>query len=50
MSDFLARCEEMRKAWAKHGQCNTEVQDLEDKLSRNVELKSLVEGLPRLNE
>ena len=35
----LARCEEKRKEWAKHWQCDTEVQDLKDKTWMNEELK-----------
>ena len=42
--------EDNRKEWAKHWQCNTEVQDLEDKPWRNGELRSLEEGLTRLKE
>ena len=43
-------CEEKGKEWAKHWQCNTEVQEPEDKPWRNVELRSLEEGLPRMKE
>ena len=45
---LLKRCEEKRKEWAKHWQCNTEVQDLEDKPWMNEKLRTLEEGLPRL--
>ena len=46
----LSRCEEKRREWAKHWQCNTEVQDLKDKACRNEELRSSEEGLLRLRE
>ena len=42
------RCDEKRKDWAKHWQCNTEVQELRDKPWRSEELRSLQEGLPML--
>ena len=45
-----AICEETRKEWAKHWQCDTEVQHLEDRPWRNKELKSLEEGTPRLKK
>ena len=38
---LLTRCEEKRKEWADHWQCDTKVQDLRDKPWRNEELKSL---------
>ena len=50
MSDLLARCEKKRKECAKHWQGYMEVQDLEDKPSRNEELRSLEEGLSRLKK
>ena len=37
----LARCEEKRKEWATHWQCDTEVQELKDKPWRNEKLKNL---------
>ena len=37
----LARCEEKKKDWANHWQCDTEVRDQEDKLWNSEELKSL---------
>ena len=46
----MKRCEEKRKEWAKHRQCDSEVQALEDKPLRNEELRSFEEGLPRLKE
>ena len=46
----LARCEEKRKEWAKHCQCDTEVQDLKDKLYKNEELKNSEEDMPRLKD
>ena len=42
------RCEEKRREWAKHWQCDTEAQDLKDKQWRNEELKNL-EDMPRLH-
>ena len=36
-----ARCEEKKKEWAKHWQCDTKVQDLNDHPWRHEELKSL---------
>ena len=41
------RCEEKRKEWAKHWQCNTELQDLKDKTWRNEHLRSLEDGLQK---
>ena len=35
------RCEEKRKEWARHWQCNTEVQDLELKPWWNAKLRCL---------
>ena len=41
----MARCEEKTMEWAKHWQCDTEVQDLkEDMLWMNERLQSLKEG------
>ena len=37
-------------ARATHWQCNTEVQDLQDKPWKNEGLNSLEEGMPRLKE
>ena len=42
-----ARCEEKRKEWPKHWQCETEVQDPKDK-PRSEQLKNLEEDKPRL--
>ena len=46
----VRRCEEKRKEWAKHWQCDSEAQGVEDKSWRNEDLRSSEEGLPRLNE
>ena len=46
----IARCEEKRNEWAKHWQCDTEVQNLKDKPRRNEELWNLEEDMPRLKE
>ena len=46
----LRGCEEKRKVWAKHWQCDSEVQGMQDKPWRNEELRSLEERLPRLKE
>ena len=46
----LRTCEEERKVWAKHCQCDSEVQGVQDKPWRNAELRSLEEGLPQLRE
>ena len=40
----LGSCEEKRKEWAKHWQCDTNVQDLKDRPCRNEELKHLGGG------
>ena len=42
------RCEAKRKYWAKHWQCDEDVQNLEDKSWENEELKKSEEALPRL--
>ena len=47
---LLDRCEATRKEWARHWQCDEDVQDLEDKPWKNEELKKSEEALPRLNE
>ena len=47
-AESMKRCEEKRKDWAGHWQCDAEVSDMEDKPWRNEEIKSLEEGLPRL--
>ena len=39
-----------RREWAKHWQCDEEVQNLEEKLWKIEELKKLEEALPRLKE
>ena len=38
----LAKCEDKRKEWEKHWQCDTKVRDLKDKQWRNDEFKNLV--------
>ena len=47
---LLDRCEAKRKEWAKHWQCDEEVQKVEEKLWKNEELRKLEEALPRLKE
>ena len=47
---LLDRCEARRKEWAKHWQCDEEVQNVEGKLWKNEELRSVDEALPRLKE
>ena len=47
---LLDRCEAKRKEWARHWQCDEEVQNVEDKPWKNEELRRLEEALPRLNE
>ena len=47
---LLDCCEAKRKDWAKHWQCDESVQNMEDKLLKNEELKKLEETLPRLKE
>ena len=43
-----ARCEEKRKELATHWQCDTEVQNLQDKPWGHEELRSVEEGMPRV--
>ena len=45
---LLDRGEAKRKEWAKHWQCDEEVQILEDEPWKNEELKRSEEALPRL--
>ena len=40
----------MSEQWAKHRQCDREVQDLKDKPWKNEELRSLEEGLPKFGK
>ena len=47
---LLDRCEAKRKQWAKHWQCDEEIQNMQNKLWRNEELKECEEALPRLKE
>ena len=46
----MRRCEERRREWPRHRQCDSEVQCAEDKPWRNQELRSLEEELPQLSE
>ena len=43
-------CDEERKKWAKHLQCDSEVQSLADRSLRIEELRNLEEGMPRLKK
>ena len=47
---LLDRCEAKRKEWAKHWQCDEEIQNMQNKPWRNEELKECEEALPRLKE
>ena len=47
---LLDRCEATRKDWAKHWQCDEEVQNVEDRPWKNEELRKWEEALPRLKE
>ena len=47
---LLGRCEAKRKEWAKHWQCDEEVQNVEEKPWKNAELRKLEEALPKLKE
>ena len=47
---LLDRCEAMMKEWAKHWQCDEDVQKMQDKLWRNEQLRRCEEALPRLKE
>ena len=47
---LLDRCEAKRKEWSIHWQCDEEVQNMQDKLWRNEELRRCGEALPRLKE
>ena len=46
---LLDRCEAKRKEWARHWQCDEEVQNVEEKPWKNEELRRLEEALPRLS-
>ena len=46
---LLDRCEAKRKKWAKHWQCDEDVQNLEDKPWKNEEMRRMEEAL-RLKE
>ena len=46
---LLDRCEAKRKEWAKHWQCDEDVQNLEDKPWKNEEMRRMEEAL-RLKE
>ena len=43
---LLDRCEAKRKEWAKHWQCDEEIQNMQNKPPRNDELKECEEALP----
>ena len=47
---MLDRCEAKRKEWAKHWQCDEDVQNMKDKPWKHEELKKFEEALPRLKE
>ena len=47
---LLDRCEAKRKEWAKHWQCDEEIQNMQNKSRRNEELKECEDALPRLKE
>ena len=47
---LLDRCEAKRKEWAKHSQCDEEIQNMQNKPWRNDELKECEEAFPRLKE
>ena len=47
---LMNRCEEKRKEWARHWQCDAVVQGLKDKNWKNEELTKEEESLPRLKE
>ena len=47
---LLDRCEAKRKEWAKHWQCDEEMQNMQHKPWRNDELKECEEALPRTKE
>ena len=47
---LLDSCEAKRNEWAKHWQCDENLQKVEDKPWKNEELKRLEEALPRLKE
>ena len=46
----VRKCQEKRKEWTKHCQCDSEVQSMEDKPWKNEELRSSEEGLPKLKQ
>ena len=47
---LLDRCKAKRKEWAKRGQRGEDVQNVEENLWKNEELRKLEEALPRLQE
>ena len=47
---LLDRCEAKMKEWAKHWQRGEDVQNAQEKLWKNEELRKLEEALPRLEE
>ena len=46
----MDRCEEKRKEWARHWQCDADVQNQENRPWENEELKKAEDDLPRLPE
>ena len=42
---LMDRCEAKRKEWARHWQCDEEVQNVEDERWKNEELRKLEEAL-----
>ena len=47
---LLDRCEAKRKGWSIHWQRNEEVQNMQDNLWRDEELRRWEEATPRLKE
>ena len=47
---LLDRCEAKRKEWAKHWQCDEEIQNMQNKSRRNEDVKKYEEAVPRLKE
>ena len=47
---LLDRCEAKREEWAKHWQCDEEIQNMQNKPWRSEELEECEETLPRLKE
>ena len=47
---LMRRSEQKMNEWAKHWQCDSEAQGMEDEPWRTEELSRLEEGAPRLKE